>query len=350
MDRAVFLTRLRAAADEAFAFAQTLVIEELPLELTFHVYFKDDPNVPDDGSFDDREGVSLEAGAEHLFREGSVPEWIDVNVSTEDGARTTIELRACRRFHADEDELMHHGEGKPPFHILGPALPPRCEGRPAWRFSLHWRMRATNPDALAEILRRRATLEHLVLSGPRFDDASTREFFATLASEMSPIEEEGFSRAIVLSGTRITGYALRSMTPSKVWFLDVPEIPLDLSFVEDCLTLTALRIEGEPTELRHLSLVAGAKNLRYLGIRARVLRDLSWLQALPRLSDITMEGSSIDDDALAHVARIWAGRDEKSELTLMVRDTRVRQEGLAAFRARVPWARIIADDSAPKYC
>jgi hypothetical protein len=71
-----------------------------------------------------------------LWRDGRVPEWINLSVAGETGAATVIEVVCCGRFTDDDTRLYHDREGAPPFHVLGPALPPQHDGS---RFSIHRR-------------------------------------------------------------------------------------------------------------------------------------------------------------------------------------------------------------------
>jgi len=80
---------------------------------------------------------------EFLFRKERVPEWINVSVLCEQDGFVVIELLCCGRFTAGRRLLYHVQEGIPPFHVLGPALPPGWETLDAsGSFDLHWRRAA----------------------------------------------------------------------------------------------------------------------------------------------------------------------------------------------------------------
>jgi hypothetical protein len=66
---------------------------------------------------------STQAVVDRLWREGFVPEWIDVTPYEVDDTYFYFQLRCCGRFTMDEDHLYHRKEGYPPFHCFGPALP-----------------------------------------------------------------------------------------------------------------------------------------------------------------------------------------------------------------------------------
>ena len=53
-----------------------------------------------------------------LWRDGRVPEWINVTVVDETGAETVVEVVCCGRFTDDDARLYHAWEGAPPFHVL----------------------------------------------------------------------------------------------------------------------------------------------------------------------------------------------------------------------------------------
>jgi hypothetical protein len=71
-----------------------------------------------------------------LWRDGRVPEWVDVVVVGTTGAETVIELVCCGRFTDDQTRLYHRREGAPPSHVVGPVLPPEHDGGP---LSIHTR-------------------------------------------------------------------------------------------------------------------------------------------------------------------------------------------------------------------
>ena len=58
-----------------------------------------------------------------LWREGKVPEWIDITPFEIVGDCLYSELLCCGRFTDREEFLYHRQEGYPPFHKFGPVLP-----------------------------------------------------------------------------------------------------------------------------------------------------------------------------------------------------------------------------------
>ena len=73
-----------------------------------------------------------------LWRDGNVPEWVDVSVTRTDSDHTYLELLCCGRFAADEGLLYYAKRGQGPFGIKSPCLPPDWSEEQG-RFDLHWR-------------------------------------------------------------------------------------------------------------------------------------------------------------------------------------------------------------------
>jgi len=141
--------RFVEAAASARSFAQGYVIEDLPEALVFRVRLNQsydghpprpgEVRFPVDGGLD-RAVALLRCDAEtvvaELWRDGLVPEWVNLTVVGETGAATVVEVVCCGRFTADDAVLYHAREGWPPFHVLGPSLPVEHDGG---RFSIHSR-------------------------------------------------------------------------------------------------------------------------------------------------------------------------------------------------------------------
>jgi hypothetical protein len=153
VERSIFEARLRTAAEQAITFARQHVRQALSNEAAFLVYpnqsYDENPLIGDEVVFP---GESLPERMYHgpwsaeevlvfLWREGKVPEWIDIAVEGEDGCRTLIGLRCCGRFTAQEELLYHRYRcGIPPFSIKSPILPPGWVSvEESGRFDLHWR-------------------------------------------------------------------------------------------------------------------------------------------------------------------------------------------------------------------
>ncbi len=155
MDRSTFMTRLGKAAQHAVQFARRFVREALPDDVVFRVYpnrsYDGNPRVGDEVVFPDE---SLPEGRCHgpwridevlnfLWRDGKVPEWIDISVQGVEAGHSVVALHCCGRFTGQEDLLYHQNRGMPPFSVKSPDLPPGWESVEAsGRFSLDWRQQS----------------------------------------------------------------------------------------------------------------------------------------------------------------------------------------------------------------
>lgn len=134
IDPTAFTHRFRQAVDASVAFAATMVRQPLPASWRFLI----EPNASYDGNpFVDAEQVfpeeSLPAGhrlgpwtfeeaVAWLWRDGNVPEWVDVLVHETSPEHTYVCLLCCGRFTGDEERLYYRN-GLPPFGIKSPVLP-----------------------------------------------------------------------------------------------------------------------------------------------------------------------------------------------------------------------------------
>lgn len=85
-------------------------------------------------------GVEPARAQKYLWVDGKVPQWGDLSVVAADADHTYIEVAICDRLMDDPAALYHRREGNPPFHVLGPVLPPGWKSLEAnGRFSLGWR-------------------------------------------------------------------------------------------------------------------------------------------------------------------------------------------------------------------
>jgi hypothetical protein len=149
MDRALFSERAQAACVHAVEFARQFVVQALPNEYLLHVF----PNSSCDHNLVDGEVVYPdESLPEHSFlgpmpvddfvdrfwRAGLVPEWIDVNVTGLRDNVTLLEVLVCGRFTAHEHLLYHRDRGIPPFHVVGPCLPPEWHDGVTTPFDVNW--------------------------------------------------------------------------------------------------------------------------------------------------------------------------------------------------------------------
>lgn len=64
------------------------------------------------------------AATNWLWREGKIPEWIDVRAYDASSSASVLWLMCCGRFTSQADRLYHEREGNQPFHVTSPVLPP----------------------------------------------------------------------------------------------------------------------------------------------------------------------------------------------------------------------------------
>jgi hypothetical protein len=151
MERSQFQANLLAASRRCADLTQSMVIDDLPGQYLYLVLpnasFDGHPLILDEELFPqdslkpdalpnprDSDGV-----VDYLWRDGKVPEWIDVIVRRVAGNYTFIELLCCGRFTAGE-ELLYYRNGYPPFGIKGAVIPPRWKSvEENGRFELDWR-------------------------------------------------------------------------------------------------------------------------------------------------------------------------------------------------------------------
>ncbi|GAB1264784.1 hypothetical protein [Aurantivibrio infirmus] len=145
-----FRKNLICAASLARDFSQGYILEVLPEKIKFIVLLGqsydgrplEEREVAYTEDYEERERLfdSADSVVNLLWREGWVPEWINVQIRKEDSTFTYVELVCCGRFSNDKHLINHAHEGRAPFHVVGPALP--LGYRDGEKFSLYWRENA----------------------------------------------------------------------------------------------------------------------------------------------------------------------------------------------------------------
>jgi hypothetical protein len=102
-----------------------------------------------------------------LWRDGHIPEWVNIAVVDETGTATVIDVVCCGRFTNDDSRLYHIEEGTPPFHVLSPVLPPRHDGAP---FSIHARSECWDSGDLEHLRVVAGRVWSFTLRTDQFDD------------------------------------------------------------------------------------------------------------------------------------------------------------------------------------
>ena len=149
ISREAFEKNVISSAKYAAEFARTLVVNVLPDNIRYVIYLgasydgnpleDNESTYPDDDKNGERSFIDSSSVTDLLWREGKVPEWIDVAVESEDGEYTSVKLECCGRFTDDIKHIYHAHEGRAPFHVLGPLMPPEYEpGEEGGKYDLYW--------------------------------------------------------------------------------------------------------------------------------------------------------------------------------------------------------------------
>ena len=138
LDHEIFSSRFHKAVECDIAFARSMVRQSLPDSWRFliepNASYDENPLVDDETLYlkdslpagDMLGPLSFEEALSWLWRDGKVPEWIDVSVCAADLAHTYVRLICCGRFTGLEKRLYYR-DGLPPFGIKSPNLPPGWE-------------------------------------------------------------------------------------------------------------------------------------------------------------------------------------------------------------------------------
>lgn len=139
-----FSRLLDVSTADAIAFAKTILLDDLPVNVAYRVFpnqSHDDNRAPDvfvypeDSleSIDDYIEMSRDECVRFLYRDGRVPEWIDISVGSADNKLTYIDCLCCGRFTDDDERLYYVRSDRGPFGIKSPTFPtsiPFGETRP----------------------------------------------------------------------------------------------------------------------------------------------------------------------------------------------------------------------------
>jgi hypothetical protein len=151
MDRDLFVENLKLATKSCYDCAVSIVIDHLPKPIRYiirpnasydgnpleddEVVFPEDTHRPEVGAPRDESQV-----VEFFWRDGKVPEWIDLMVIDYDEQFTYVELMACGRFTAGNKHLYHTHGGMQPFSAKSPFIPLGWESAEvSGKIQLHWK-------------------------------------------------------------------------------------------------------------------------------------------------------------------------------------------------------------------
>lgn len=319
------------------------VEESLPDTFLFRVHLNasyDGNATPDFELYPDDRSPTVEltesAVVELLWREGRVPQWIDILVEAETGTETVFNLLVCGRFTNDDTKLYYGTTEFAPFGIKSPALPvPHQEGQ---RFSLYHRSVCWTLPELARAQLNAAKVRFLELHGKVFDDrelAAIGAFPQLQVCDLRGVALEGEGLAC-LSGWPQLRHLRMKLTSSVLGFDRVPAgCSLEsLSIDADLASLSGMkRLSTLTTNLQLESAVMPRVDGFLDGSRLRILRFTlpsipDWLGDLPVLAELEVHAPSADD---VEVARLLA-RCRTSELrSLSLRGTAVTSNVLASL-------------------
>jgi hypothetical protein len=68
--------------------------------------------------------LSFQGVINFFYRNGSLSRWINISVDSLDSSYTYLLLIYSNYFVSEDKKLYHQKTGNPPFHCLGPAMPP----------------------------------------------------------------------------------------------------------------------------------------------------------------------------------------------------------------------------------
>jgi hypothetical protein len=138
IDQVAFAARFRKAVEASVGFARSMVRQNLSDSWAFFIQpnqsFDENPLVDDQRLFPEDSlpagrmlgPFTFERAVAWLWRDGKVPEWVDVSVHGVTEEQTCLRLICCGRFTGLEERLYYRG-GLPPFGIKSPVLPPNWQ-------------------------------------------------------------------------------------------------------------------------------------------------------------------------------------------------------------------------------
>lgn len=254
MKRELFVERFADAARLAREFARRFLIEELPERIVFdlHLNASYDVNASSEFSmFPEDSGsetalrtkrVDENAVLRWLFRNEMVPQWVNLQVAGIISDATIISIDACGRFIADEQYLYHQGEGRPPFHVLGPTLPVGHED--GVKFSIFKRSVCWSIEDLEFLAQNDAKIWSLEINGPDFTDRLPKNLLLFDTVEI-----------LELKGTKISGKLLEVISEMsrlrivRINQADVVEFDM-FSLPPDSKSVTEFSFRGTPGKIK----------------------------------------------------------------------------------------------------
>ena len=135
MQQSEFTRLLDISTADAIAFAKTILLDSLPVGYVYRVFpnqsYDDNrgPDVivyPEDSleSLDDYIEMTRDECVSFLYRDGRIPEWIDISVGGANNNLTFIDCLCCGRFTDNDEHLYYTRCQRGPFGIKSPTFPP----------------------------------------------------------------------------------------------------------------------------------------------------------------------------------------------------------------------------------
>jgi hypothetical protein len=384
MDSDLFLARFRQALMVARDFARQFVEEPLPDEVRCRLQLnssydgnplhEDETVFPDDSAPErDSELASIlvEEAAAVLWRGDKVPEWVNVSVVGKTEQCTVIEVDSCGRFTANDDLLYHAREGRPPFHVLGPALP--LNHVDGVRFSVFYRASCRTAAELESVRAHRARPWSLKLAGPVFHDDVLSAIGSFPALEILELKEcplDGPGLAACSQMPQLRMLRMNRHPVGKVSLSALPHLPafqylqvnglsappdlailasatpglveLSLGFTSTERTLEIPRLDAlnkiliTADHLSHGVQVSGASKVHDISIHGR-LSDrevLGILEQLPAINSVNLDSTEVTDETVAFLSR-------QAQLSYVcLQRTKASDAAVQALRAAHPNARV----------
>jgi hypothetical protein len=291
VDRDLFERRFLEASAHARDFARRFIEEPLPDPMRFHVHlnssydghagprFKLFPQDSTDKVAFRTKHLSAAAVVETLWRDGLVPQWVDLSVVGETGDATLLDVCACGRFTAEEKALYYTQTPFAPFSPKGPFLPVGwAEGQ---RFSIYSQSSCWSREDLSRVMRHASKLWSLELQGPDFRDDLLRESLESPTLEVLDLRRVRLLGSALRCVSRLPRLrTLRLRLRGKVDSFSFGDMPR-------AERLEHVSLEGVPPVLRGLGhLVSAAPRLKALWLSGKLDTDADVPLSAPLLEEL----------------------------------------------------------------
>jgi hypothetical protein len=324
MNKEIFLERFQQAAIRARDFGQERIEEPLANEVRCrlqmnssydgHPLDEDETVFPQDSSPEgllNLASLTVEEAADVLWRDGKVPEWIDVAVVTKTRRYTVVAVESCGRF-TENDDLLYHVQGKyPPFQVVGPALPwDHVEGE---LFSIFYWSSCWTPEELDMAKKHSSRSRSLELTGAYFDDKvlSTLGAFPALEIlELKVCPLQGFGLSGCAQMPKLRSIRMNRFPIGELSLSDLPYLPklegLSLSGLNEPPDLAVLEtatprldeLSLEFTSTERIVNIPHLDTLTMVTIKADHLRHGVRFSDANQIRNIVIEGNQSDAEVL----------------------------------------------------